>query len=156
MRYPDRAVLRRPLTGSVQIDIKPDGYPNGVNPRSRGVIPVAVLGTDIFDVATVDESSLRFGPDQAHIADRQARFEDVNFDGIMDLTLHFRTADTGIACGDESATLTGETLAGQRFEATDSIQTVGCRAPRRRVVRVMFQHSAFMGPKILLPARVVL
>jgi len=39
----------------VQIDIKPDGFPNSVNPSSRGVVRVAVLGSNTFDVADVDE-----------------------------------------------------------------------------------------------------
>jgi hypothetical protein len=44
---------------------------------------------------------------------------------------HFKTRDTGIACGDESATLTGETLDGHPFEGTDFIVTVGCRRAER-------------------------
>ena len=64
------------------------------------------------------------------IAHRDGHWEDVNLDGIMDLLLHFRTQDTGITCGDESATLTGELLDGHPIEGTDTIQTVGCRVPR--------------------------
>ena len=43
----------------------------------------------------------------------------------MDLVTHYRTQDTGIVCGDESATLIGETLEGQTIEGSDSIGTVG-------------------------------
>jgi len=91
----------------LNVDIKPAGYPNSVNPRSRGVIPVAILGSDSFDVATIDEATLRFGPDGAPIAHRHAHFEDVNLDGIIDLVTHYRVRDTGIACGDTSAALSG-------------------------------------------------
>lgn len=33
----------------IGLDIKPDGYPNRVNPYSRGVIPVAILDSKTFD-----------------------------------------------------------------------------------------------------------
>ena len=119
---------------AVGLDIKPHGYPNSVNPRSRGVIPVAILGSDTFDVADVDVTTLAFGPSGASIAHMHGHLQDVNFDGITDLVAHYRTRETGIACGDESATLTGETLGGQPFEGTDSIQTVGCRETRRPAI----------------------
>ena len=47
---------------------------------------------------------------------------------------HYRTQDTGIACWDESATLTGETFDGLSIEGSDSIQTVGCRVTRRPAI----------------------
>jgi hypothetical protein len=114
----------------ISIDIKPDGHPNSVNPYSRGVIPVAILGSDTFDVADVDVTTLAFGPGGAPIAHRKGHLQDVDYDGITDLVAHYRTQDTGIACGDESATLIGETLDGQPLEGSDSITTVGCRASR--------------------------
>ena len=47
-------------------------------------------------------------------------------DGDLDLVVHFRTQDTGIACGDTEVTLTGETFGGS-IEGRDSIVTTGCR-----------------------------
>jgi hypothetical protein len=38
----------------VSIDIKPGSAPNSINPRSRGVIPVAILTTDTFDALDID------------------------------------------------------------------------------------------------------
>jgi hypothetical protein len=38
----------------VDLDIKPGNDLNPINPASRGVIPVAILGSDTFDVADVD------------------------------------------------------------------------------------------------------
>ena len=40
------------------LDIKPGSCPNPLNPRSHGVLPVALLGTEDFDVTDVDVSSL--------------------------------------------------------------------------------------------------
>jgi len=63
-------------------------------------------------------------PTEAH---SKGHIEDVNGDGRLDLMLHFRTQDTGIQCGDTSASLTGETFDGAPIQASDSIITVGCR-----------------------------
>ena len=111
----------------VAIDIKPDDFPNSINPASNGLIPVAILTTAAFDAATADPLSVRFGPTAAAIANA-ATFEDVNGDGRVDLVLHFNVQDTGIACGDTVAVLTGTTLNGQPFSGADSIQTVGCKS----------------------------
>ncbi|UCE01276.1 MAG: hypothetical protein JSW67_08190 [Candidatus Latescibacterota bacterium] len=107
-----------------EIDIKPDSEVNSINPRSQGVIPVAILGSGLFDVNDVDQSTLAFGPDGASIAHRSAHFADVNDDGLTDLLAHFPTQETGIAAGDTEACLSGETLDGTAFEACDGISTV--------------------------------
>jgi hypothetical protein len=137
----------------VEIDIKPDSDLNTINPHSRGVIPVAILGSDTFDVASIDATTLAFGPAGAPIAHLNGHLQDVNYDGLMDLMLHFRTQDTGISCEDESATLTGETLDGQPFEGTDSIQTVGCLVTRRPVIWMkerISEISVVCGPVVCL------
>ncbi len=40
------------------VDIKPGSCPNPVNPRSNGVVPMAIVGTDLFDVTRVDIDTL--------------------------------------------------------------------------------------------------
>jgi hypothetical protein len=110
---------------TVEIDIKPGTAPNTINPSSRGVIEVAILTTVDFDAWDVDPSTVAFGPGAAALYGF-AHAEDVDFDGDIDMTLRFRTQDTGLACGDTSATLTGETNAAEPFEASDSVVTVGC------------------------------
>ena len=55
------------------MDIKPGSCPNSfkIDGPSRGVIPVAILGTDDFDVQNVDISSLViFRADEANIPER--------------------------------------------------------------------------------------
>ena len=109
----------------VEIDIKPGGDPNSINPTSRGVIPVAILGSDTFNVADVDATTLAFGPDGAAPAHRNlAHPGDVDDDGLTDLVAHYRTEETGIAFGDVEACLTWETVDGIPFEACDDIRTV--------------------------------
>ncbi len=118
----------------VDIDIKPGSDPNSINPKSKGLIPVAILGSETFDVADVDVTTLWFGKtgteaspahdltDPVVYADH---LEDVNSDGYMDLVSHYRTQSTDIAKGDTSATLTGQTTGGIPIAGTDSIRTVG-------------------------------
>jgi hypothetical protein len=111
----------------VQIDIKPGGTPNAINPRDQGVIPVAILSSASFNApATVDAASVRFGPGSAASNDG-GHVEDVNNDGLPDFVFQFPTPATGIMCGDTSETLTGKTLSGISIRGSDSVVTVSCK-----------------------------
>ena len=129
------------------IDIKPGSYPNSINTKSNGVVPVAILGSETFDVTTVDVTTLSFGPggatpahdltDPAVYADHLVQpwlvnpldpesewyYFTANEDDYVDLVVHFRQKDTGLAPGDTEACLTGK-FDSVAFSACDSVRIV--------------------------------
>lgn len=98
----------------VAIDIKPGSCPNPFNRRSRGILPISLLGTMDFDVSTVDIATLAIaradgvggsvapneGPPGPHtvMEDKGTPFEgepcdchELGADGYMDLSMFFRS-----------------------------------------------------------------
>jgi hypothetical protein len=121
-------LIGQPVDDAVAvIDIKPESDDNSINPRSNGVIPVAVLGSIDFDATQIRVSTVIFGPDAA-TPEHNGHVEDVNNDGFMDMLFHFTTRESGIQCGDTEAFLRGEIFDGQSFGNLDSITTIGCGA----------------------------
>jgi hypothetical protein len=110
----------------VEINIRPRSASNLLNLRSRGRVPLALLGSESFDVAEVDVGTLAFGPEGAAPTDRRGgRYADRNRDGFLDLVCRFRVPETGIRAGDEQACLRGVPLDGIPFTGCDAIETPG-------------------------------
>jgi hypothetical protein len=104
----------------VGIDIKPGSYPNSINLGSQGVVPVAVLTSTVFDALTVDPVTVLF----AGASPLRWVGEDVDFDGDVDLLLHFRTQELQLDENSVKAPLTGSTLGGQTIEGIDTVTIV--------------------------------
>lgn len=105
----------------IVIDIKPGSFPNSINLKNKGVITVAILGSEVLDVTQIDYSTVCFAGDctEAH---GTVHFEDVNGDGFLDAVLHFETQETNIAPSDTEACLTGDLLNGSPFQGCDSVR----------------------------------
>jgi len=98
--YPFLRPVLKPIP--VAIDIKPGSCPNPLNLASKGILPVAILGSEGFDVSQIDAASVRL----AGVAPIRSSYEDVATpaanmnecdcttegpDGYTDLTLKFKT-----------------------------------------------------------------
>jgi hypothetical protein len=98
--YPFLRPYLKPIL--VDVDIKPGSCPNPLNVKSRGILSVAVLGSEDFDVNGIDIASIRL----AGIAAIRNDFEDIGTslvdanececttegpDGFPDLILKFET-----------------------------------------------------------------
>jgi len=106
----------------VQIDVKPGDSINSVNLKSRGTIPVAILGSADFDAATVVPASIRIaGASVAVRPNGSLRYsmEDVNGDGIPDLVFHVNTAD--ISAASTTLKLTAQTSDGGSIVGEDTV-----------------------------------
>jgi hypothetical protein len=119
--------------GPVPIDIMPSDPGNNVNLRagSGATISIEILSVSGFEAPLIDPSTLKFGPGQASVSGNP-RVRDVNGDGEEDLLVKFLTGETGIACGDTHASLSGETFDFQLFSGTDAINTFACPRTRKR------------------------
>lgn len=97
----------------VAVDIKPRSCPNPVNVKSQGVLPVAILGSDTFDVSAIVVASVRLagvGPIRNNTEDVAGPIAEPNEcdcttaspDGFPDLTLKFKMQDIMEAIGEVS------------------------------------------------------
>jgi len=120
------AIEFHPPVLTVTIEIKPGSDPAPINPKSAGVIPVAILTTQTFNAATVDASTVRFGKTGTEATAVRSALQDVDENGTLDMILHFQTQGAGITCGDTSAFLNGQTISKLAIQGSDAIVTVGC------------------------------
>jgi hypothetical protein len=135
------SITGNPISEPVTLVIKPMSCPNPLNTKSKGVLPVAILGTEDFDVNDVDVTTVLL----AGVSPMRHNFEDVAtpFNGashidcsdcteygpdeFMDIILHFDTQEIVAAIGDVSdgdcvpLQLTGELLDETPFEGMDYI-----------------------------------
>lgn len=122
---PDNNFVKREVAATcVEIDTKPGSFPNSIDLKSTGVIPVAILTSGDFDATTVDPSTLVF----AGASRRHCSIEDVDGDGDLDLICHFGTQETGIKPDDTEACVDGFTFDGLPIRGCDSVRIV---PPRR-------------------------
>jgi len=114
-------------TVPITIDVKPGSHINPINLGSRGTTPVALLGTEVFDVTTVDVTTVRFAGAPIRTKPNGTlhySYEDVNGDGILDLMMHFSTQALMLDSDSTEATLTGTGGQDRCISGTDTIVIV--------------------------------
>jgi hypothetical protein len=122
---------------TVSIDIKPESCPNPLNVKSKGKLPVAILGTETFEVTMINLDTIRLNG----VEPIKTRFEDVaqpsalepcdcedyGLDYYEDVVLTFDRQDIiatleDVQDGQEvPLTLTGNLLDGTRIEGIDCV-----------------------------------
>ncbi|MHC4479119.1 MAG: hypothetical protein ACYTEL_26130 [Planctomycetota bacterium] len=129
------------------LDIKPGSCPNplNTNTQGKGRLPMAILGTENFDVNDIHPASIKIAevvlpkkPPSIEdvstpVEEDECTCQEVDPDGFADLVIHFSRQEIILALGlDEMApgtevpiTVTGELLDGTPFEATDCVILVG-------------------------------
>jgi len=114
----------------INIDIKPgnDGLAP-INPKSRGKVPVALLGAADFSVRDVDLNSVTFGHsgDEASLA-KCHEPSDVNGDVWLDMLCHFENQDAKFEYTDDEAILKGKLTSGLMFEGRGWLKVVPVKA----------------------------
>jgi hypothetical protein len=84
---------------------------------------VAVLSRNGFDATEVDADTVRFGRTGTEARPVRFGLADIDGDGTTDILIRFRIRDTGIVCGNISASLRGATFAGLSIVGSDFIRT---------------------------------
>ncbi len=159
-----------------QVDIKPGNCPNSFNRNSNGVLPVAALGTAGFDATMIDVGSIVLyradgvggevapheGPPGPHstFEDVATPFEgetcdchDLGGDGIVDLSLYFKTEDVveALALDDLPAgalvelVVSGSLLDGTPFSGSDCIRLVPPGTPEALLSMTSNVSGAWVG-----------
>jgi len=134
---------------AVNIDIKPTSCPNPLNVKSKGVLPVAILGSEDFDVTNIDVLSVRL----AGIAAIRSNYEDVATpladanececiveepDSFLDITLKFKIQEIVEVIGEVNhgdvltLPLTGVLLDERPIEGVDCVLIRGKYKPFNR------------------------
>jgi hypothetical protein len=132
-------------------DLKPGSCPNAFNPKDKSVVPAVILGSETFDVSTIDPASVQlcnaggdcFSPIRTSIEDAAQPCDEASgdcacceyypdpytfeFDGYLDLALKFAAADikalVGSAAVGAKVPLTVKFTADDtQFEATDCLK----------------------------------
>ena len=121
--------LATPPTRFVLIDIKPGSFPNSINLRSEGPVPVAILSTVVFDAPEeVDPGTIMLQGATVKLVGKaqrpQCSSEDVNGDGLMDLICHVSTQEFQIESGATIAVLEAKTRSDMAIRGADSIRIV--------------------------------
>jgi hypothetical protein len=131
---------------NINIDIKPGSCPNplNTNTRGKGKIPMAILGTEDFDVSDIDPDSISIAgtvlPVRTPVIEdigtpfdgAECECHELEGDGSNDLVIHFSRREIILALGLNQMelgtvvpiTLEGSLFDGRLFTATDCVTLV--------------------------------
>ncbi|MBN2071206.1 MAG: T9SS type A sorting domain-containing protein [Candidatus Krumholzibacteriota bacterium] len=159
----------RPCSCPNPFNVKLFGESKGRGKRKGGMLPVAILGSEEFDVHLIDPASLKL-EGVSPVYRKKCSFEDVSrpvigwmpcecttegADGYLDMILHFRDLEIADAiavdgipnAGEEKVlTLTGMLFDGTPFEASDCVKFVGRRLKPGGLIDEIILRPALPNP----------
>jgi YVTN family beta-propeller protein len=125
---PFRLALQPTPFLAVDIDIRPGAFPNTINLKASGIVPVAILSSATFDATQVKPESITLAGAHVRLLGKGHRYacssEDVNGDGRVDLVCNVIADQLQIQPGDSDAVLEADTLSGVKIRGQDSIRIV--------------------------------
>jgi hypothetical protein len=111
-----------PVQSAITVDIYPNRTPNRVFLSRNYTLYVSVLGSETFDVTTLNSSTVKFGKTGTEASPMRAPLiRDLNGDCYLDAMYGFMTYDCGFALGDTQGWLKGSTASGIPVEGSDSV-----------------------------------
>lgn len=116
-------------TQHINIEVKPGSNElSPLNPRAKGKIPVAILGSADFNVGRINQSTLTFGSagDENSLVKCQKSLHDINNDHYPDLICHFQNQVAGFKGGDIEGIVKGSTDTGN-FEGRSLLKVIPSR-----------------------------
>ena len=150
-------------TLNMWIDIKPGGCENPLNIKGRGVLPAAILGTETFDVSTINPETVRLVVDGVQIEPIRTAIEDVATppeslptcsdlctdtealpDGFDDLIMKFDTEAIVEALGGWEGVEDGECIV---FQITGTLKDGTTHITGQDVVLILKKGPAPKPPK---------
>lgn len=117
-------------TKQINIEVKPGNNQLApLNPRSKGKIPVAIMGSASFSVSDIKQSTLRFGAsgNENSLNKCQSVLRDINKDGYSDQLCHFNNHVANFKSGAIEGILKGELDDGMAFEGRALLKVVPSR-----------------------------
>jgi len=125
-------IPQEPPIQIVDIDVKPGSDRNPINLKSKGMVPVALLGAEDFDVTCLEDPLAveLFGAELLDTANENYKpakpihfvVEDLNWDGYDDILFHFSTQDLAVGLGEGTKEVClAFTIGEYLFAGTDTV-----------------------------------
>jgi hypothetical protein len=110
---------------AITIEIKPGSSPAVINPKSKGLIAVAIFSGNGLNARTdIDRTSLTFGHSGTEHSLSFCDPGDQIVNGVLSLMCHFENEQAGFQAGDTVGILLGKTITGVAVVGSAAIQIV--------------------------------
>ncbi len=109
------------------MNMKSQNHPNSINLGSNGVVPVAIFGSQTFDVAQIDNTTITLANAGIKLKGNGqpvANYENINGDGFIDIIVYIFTDALQLTETDEKAELNSFLFNGRNIKREDLARIV--------------------------------